>query len=155
MLTVAVFLSIVWQQPAASPKPFKYVMKKFVRSCLQNLTRKQFMQRILQEELDLRCLKRKPTAREQFGIILMLFSYVIGWPAVAFFGFLSVYLKQPRVLIIGGPLTYGTSHVVFLVGMYIAGKDYATVFMKWSLKKACEKLSAGEQQRPADVVKVE
>ncbi len=114
---------------------------------------KQFFQRILREELDLRCLKRKPTAREQFGIFLVLLSYVIGWPTVAFFGFLSLYLKQPLVLIIGGPLTYGTSHVVFLMGMYIAGKDYAMVFMKWSIKKTCEKLSTAGQQLPADAVK--
>ena len=131
------------------------MIKKLVQNCRKKFVEKQFFQRILQEELDLRCLKRKPTAREQFGIVLVLFSYVIGWPAVAFFGFLSLYLKQPLVLIIGGPLTYGTAHVVFLVGMYIVGKDYATLFMKWSIKKACEKLSAGGPQRPADVVKVE
>lgn len=131
------------------------MIKKLVQNCRKNLVQKQFFQRILQEELDLRCLKRKPTAREQFGIALVLFSYVIGWPAVAFFGFLSLYLKQPLVLIIGGPLIYGTAHVVFLVGMYIVGKDYAMIVMKWSIKKACEKLSAGGPQRPADVVKVE
>lgn len=131
------------------------MIKKLVQNCRKNLVQKQFFQRILQEELDLRCLKRKPTAREQFGIVLVLFSYVIGWPAVALFGFLSLYLKQPLVLIIGGPLTYGTAHVVFLVGMYIVGRDYAMLFMKWSIKKACEKLSAGGQQRPADAVKVE
>jgi hypothetical protein len=130
------------------------VIKKLVQDRLKNLVQKRFFQRILQEDLDLRCLKRKPTAREQFGIVLVLFSYVIGWPAVALFGFLSLYLKQPLVLIIGGPLTYGTSHVVFLVGMYIAGKDYATVFMKWSIKKACEKLFAAAQQLPTDAVKV-
>jgi hypothetical protein len=155
VLTVAVFLSIVWHQSAASPKAFKCVMKKLVRSCLKNLARRQFMQRILQEELDLRCLKRKPTAREQFGIVLVLFSYVIGWPAVAFFGFLSLYLKKPLVLIIGGPLTYGIAHGVFLVGMYIAGKDYTMLLMKWSIKKACEKLSAGGPQQPGDAVKIE
>jgi hypothetical protein len=129
------------------------VIKKLVQNCLQNLVQKQFVQRILRKELDLRCLKRKPTAREQFGIFLVLFSYVIGWPAVAFFGFMSLYLRQPLVLIIGGPLTYGISHVVFLVGMYIAGKDYAMVFMKWSIKKACEKLSAAARPLPADAVK--
>ena len=129
-------------------------MKKLVRNGLETLARKPYIQRILREELDLQCLKRKPTGREQFGIFLVLLSYVIGWPAVAFFGFLSLYLKQPLVLIIGGPLTYAASHVVFLVGMYIAGKDYATVFMKWSIKKACEKLFAAAQQLPAGAVKV-
>jgi len=129
------------------------VIKKLVQNCLKNLVQKQFVQRILQEELDLRCLKRRPTAREQFGIFLVLLSYVIGWPAVAFFGFMSLYLRQPLVLIIGGPLTYGISHAVFLVGVYIAGKDYARVFMKWSIKKVCEKLSAAARPLPADAVK--
>ena len=129
------------------------MIKKLVQNCLKNLVQKQFVQRILQEEPDLRRLKRRPTAREQFGIFLVLLSYVIGWPAVAFFGFMSLYLRQPLVLIIGGPLTYGISHLVFLVGMYIAGKDYAMVFMKWSIKKACEKLSAAARPLPADAVK--
>ena len=129
------------------------MIKKLVQNCLKNLVQKQFVQRILQEEPDLRRLKRRPTAREQFGIFLVLLSYVIGWPAVAFFGFMSLYLRQPLVLIIGGPLTYGISHLVFLVGMYIAGKDYAMVFMKWSIKKTCEKLSTAGQQLPADAVK--
>ena len=129
------------------------MIKKLVQNCLKNLVQKQFVQRILQEEPDLRRLKRRPTAREQLGIFLVLLSYVIGWPAVAFFGFMSLYLRQPLVLIIGGPLTYGISHLVFLVGMYIAGKDYAMAFMKWSIKKACEKLSAAARPLPADAVK--
>ena len=131
------------------------MIKKLVQNCLENLVQKQFFQRILQEELDLRCLKRKPTAREQFGIVLVLFSYVIGWPAVAFFGVLAFYLKQPLVLIIGGPLMYGFSHIVFFAGMYVAGKDYTKLFIKWSIKKICEKLAAGAPVLPADAVKAE
>jgi len=132
----------------------KGVIKKLVRSCLEKLARKPAIQRILQEELDLSCLKRRPTPREQFGIFLVVLSYVISWPGVAFFGLLSVYLKQPLVLIIGGPLIYGISHLVFFAGAYIAGKNYTKTFIKWSLKKACEKMSAG-QLLPADAAKVE
>jgi hypothetical protein len=131
------------------------MIKKLVRNGLETLARKPRIQRILQEELDLRCLKRKPTAREQVGIVLVLFSYVIGWPAVAFFGFLAFYLKQPLVLIIGGPLIYGFSHIVFFAGMYVAGKDYTKLFIKWSIKKICAKLAAGAPVLPADAVKAE
>jgi hypothetical protein len=127
-------------------------MKNLVHSCLINLARRQFMQRILQEELDLSCFQRRPTAGEQFGIFLVLLSYVIGWPAVAFFGFLSIYLKQPLVFIIGGPLMYGISHLVFFAGAYCAGKNYTKAFIKWSLKKIYGKISAGEQL-PAEAVK--
>lgn len=131
------------------------MIKKLVRNGLEKLVRKPYIQRILQEELDLRCLKRRPTAREQCGIVLVLFSYVIGWPAVAFFGFLALYLKQPLVLIIGGPLIYGFSHIVFFAGMYIAGKDYTKLFIKWSVKKICKKIAPGAPVLPADAVKAE
>lgn len=130
-------------------------MKKLVRNGLETLARKPYIQRILQEELDLSGLKRRPTAREQFGIVLVLFSYILGWPAVAFFGFLAFYLKQPLVFIIGGPLIYGFSHIVFFAGIYIAGKDYIKLFIKWSIKKICEKLAAGASSLPADAVKAE
>ena len=125
-----------------------------MKEWLKKISGKPFIQRIMLEELDLSCIMRRPTRREQFGILLVLFSYVIGWPAVAFFGFLSVYIKQPLVLVIGGPLIYGISHLVFIAGAYFAGKTYTKTFIKWSLKKACEKIFPdGAHRLPVDVVK--
>lgn len=130
------------------------MVKTLFRDSLGKIARMKTIQRIIQEELDLSCLKRRPTRCEQYGIVLVLFSYVMGWPAVAFFGFLSVYCKQPLVLVIGGPLVYGASHLVFFAGAYLAGKTYTKMFIKWSIKKACEKMFAeGDQKLPADVVK--
>ena len=129
------------------------MVKKFFRDSLERIARMKTIQRIIQEELDLSCLKRRPTRCEQFGIVLVLFSYVMGWPAVAFFGLLSVYCKQPLVLVIGGPLVYGASHLVFFAGAYLAGKTYTKTLIKWSIKKACEKVFAkGDQKLPVDVV---
>ena len=128
------------------------MMNRFCR-LLTSCTEIKFVQQALAADIDLSCINRRPTPKEKFGVFLVLLSYVIGWPAVAFFGFMSLYLRQPLVLIIGGPLTYGISHAVFLVGVYIAGKDYARVFMKWSIKKVCEKLSAAARPLPADAVK--
>lgn len=122
---------------------------------MEKLARRPRIQRILQEELDLRSLKRRPTAREQCGIVLVLLSYVLGWPAVAFFGVLALYFKQPLILLVGGPLIYGFSHVVFFAGMYIAGKEYTKLFIKWFIKKIYEKLAAGTPAPPADAVKAE
>jgi hypothetical protein len=45
--------------------------------------------------------------------------------------------------------------VLFLIGVYVAGKEYALVFIKWSIIKAFEKLSAEGQHQPADVMKIE
>lgn len=130
------------------------MFKTLFRDALEKIARIRTVQRIIQEDLDVSCLKRRPTRREQFGIVLVLFSYVMGWPAVAFFGFLSVYCKQPLVLVIGGPLVYGASHLVFFAGAYLAGKTYTKTLIKWSIKKAFEKMFAeGDQKLPVDVVK--
>lgn len=57
------------------------------------------------------------------GLALILVSYIIGWPAVFFLGFLSVYLNEPAVGLVGGPLIYGFSHLVFLVGVLLVGSE--------------------------------
>ena len=59
--------------------------------------------------------------RIALGLALILVSYIIGWPAVFFLGFLSVYLNEPAVGLVGGPLVYGFSHLVFLAGVFLVG----------------------------------
>ncbi|MCG8334189.1 MAG: hypothetical protein MJE63_06705 [Proteobacteria bacterium] len=69
------------------------------------------------------------------GLIIIGFSYVIGWPMVSALGVLAVYFKEPLLFAIGSPLTYGLSHLVFILGVFIAGKDtviYMNTFLKWS-----------------------
>jgi hypothetical protein len=105
-----------------------------------------FVREALAADIDLSCMNRRPTAKEQAGIFLILLSYVLGWPAVAGFGFLAMYLKESMVLIIGGPAIYIISHFMFIAGIYIAGKEYARVFLQWSLKKFFQKM----QVSPAD-----
>ena len=59
--------------------------------------------------------------RIALGLALILVSYIIGWPAVFLLGFLSVYLNEPAVGLVGGPLVYGFSHLVFLAGVFLVG----------------------------------
>jgi len=87
------------------------------------------------EENDLRIYKKRPTVRVMAGLFLILISYVIGWPAVGVLGAISLYAEKPLILIIGGPLVYGVSHLVFLIGIYLAGRDYALACLK-RVKKA-------------------
>ncbi|MCI5210698.1 MAG: hypothetical protein D3910_18360 [Candidatus Electrothrix sp. ATG2] len=43
-----------------------------------------------------------------FSLFLSLvFSFVLGWPAVALFGFLSLKLHNPWIAAVAGPLVYG------------------------------------------------
>jgi hypothetical protein len=104
------------------------------------LLKKEFIQNLLKEEVDLRCLRKRPAMQVIIGIGLVLFSYILGWPTIALVGTISIYIGEPLILIIGGPAVYGLSHLVFLLGMYLAGKEYATVFFKWFVKVVFEKI---------------
>jgi hypothetical protein len=74
--------------------------------------------------------KKLPPARVMVGLFLILLSYAIGWPAVGLLGAISYYTGRPSYVVVGGPLIYGLSHVVFLIGAYYAGKDYAVLCFK-------------------------
>jgi len=124
------------------------MMNRFCR-LLTSCTEIKFVQQALAADIDLSCINRRPTPKEKFGVFLVLLSYVIGWPAVAGCGFLAMFLREPLVLVIGGPTIYVISHLVFIAGVYIAGRDYARVLLQWSLKKFFEKMLAG----PADKAK--
>jgi len=104
------------------------------------IARTAFARKALDEKADLGLFTAKPSARMLFGIFLIGLSYLIGWPAVALFGVLAVYCKEPLIVIIGGPAVYGLSHLVFIAGMYFAGAQYAYAFLKWATRKALEKV---------------
>jgi hypothetical protein len=89
----------------------------------------------------LHVFREKPAIRVYAGMGLILISYVIGWPAVAILGLLAFHTGEPLTLAIGGPLTYGLSHLVFLVGLYMAGKRYVTALSQWAARKTLARLS--------------
>jgi len=55
-------------------------------------------------------------------MILIAFSYVIGLPAVVALGVIAVKLDEPLIGIIGGPLIYGVSTLIFYY-WYQAGRE--------------------------------
>ena len=69
-----------------------------------------------------------------------LISYVIGWPLITLLGILAVYYEQPALVLLGGPMAYGLSHLVFLLGMYLAGARYSWIFLRWLTRVAMLKL---------------
>jgi hypothetical protein len=99
-----------------------------------------FVRNAIAEKADLTAFKQKPSARILFGVFLIGFSYIIGWPAVGALAALAIYLEEPLVAIIGGPLTYGASHLVFIAGMYLAGAKYSGIFLRWATRVVMEKL---------------
>lgn len=117
---------MAFQTPMKSAMAKKFIETEFVRSAVA-------------DRADLSAFKKRPSLKTIAGIFAIGFSYLIGWPAVGALGTLSIYLREPLIAIIGGPVTYGLSHLVFLLGMYLAGADYTKMFLRWVARVAAEK----------------
>jgi hypothetical protein len=91
---------------------------------------------------DLEALRGKPAPAVILGVALIGLSYIIGWPAVALLGVLAARFERASLLVVGGPLTYGLSHVVFMVGAYFAGNRYAPILLRCATRAAMRRLLA-------------
>lgn len=109
---------------------------------IKRIVETEYVRSAIEERADLSAFKEKPSWRVLLGISLIGFSYIIGWPAISALGTLSIYLNKPWMLAVGGPLLYGLSHLVFLLGMYFAGAQYAKIFFRWATRIIVEKLSS-------------
>jgi peptidoglycan/xylan/chitin deacetylase (PgdA/CDA1 family) len=100
-----------------------------------------YVRRAMEKQVTLDACRTSSSPRFFFGVGLVLFSFVLGWPMVALFGVLSAYSHAPVLLLLGTAF-YGFSHLVFLFGMFLAGPNcikYADVVLSWILRKAVER----------------
>ena len=102
----------------------------------------QFVSTAVVEQADLSAFKKKPSLLIIIGVLTICLSFLMGWPAVAAIGVVSIKMDQPWIAIIGGPLTYGLSHLIFILGMYLSGGKYTTIFLRWLSRVSVEKLQA-------------
>jgi len=107
---------------------------------IKRIAETKYARSAIKDKADLSAFKKKPSIRIILGISAIGFSYIIGWPAISGLGAISIYLNKPLLLAIGGPLLYGLSHLVFLLGMYLAGAEYTKIFLRWATRMAVEKL---------------
>ena len=116
---------------------------------LNRIAQTDFVRTSIEEEADLSAFKGRPTARTVSGLLIMGFSYIIAWPAIAVLGFFSVYFQKPLLVVVGGPVLYGLSHLVFTVGMWLAGSEYAMIFLRWLARVTMERWAdvTGEGQK--------
>jgi hypothetical protein len=85
------------------------------------------------------------------GVFAIGFSFLLGWPAIFALGVLAIKLGIPWIVVVGGPLTYGLSHLVFLLGMYLSGALYSLIFCRWLTRVTMERClawAAPEQSPP-------
>ncbi|MDZ7695581.1 MAG: hypothetical protein U5R49_01180 [Deltaproteobacteria bacterium] len=117
------------------------------RRILNKISQTEFARNAVRDQADLSAFKQRPTPRIILGVSAIIISYIIGWPAVSALGTLAIYFKEPLLAVIGGPVTYGLSHLVFLAGMYLAGAEYTKIFLRWATRVAVEKLNAQGKPR--------
>ena len=104
------------------------------------LLKKPFVANAVARKADLEAFREKPSLRIIFGLLTIGLSFLFGWPAVAGIGVVAAKVHQPWIVVIGGPLIYGFSHLVFIFGMYLCGAKYSMVFLRWLTRKGVEQL---------------
>lgn len=110
-----------------------------IRYIARKVAATEFARSAVAERADLSAFKARPTPRIICGVSAIAFSYVIGWPLISVCGTLAVYFREPLILGIGGPVAYGGSHLMFLLGMYLAGAEFSMIFFRWATRMAVER----------------
>ena len=108
-------------------------------SIARRLARTKFGQKSLTQSDGIGILKEKPTARVYGGMALMALSYLAGLPTLAFLSYLSVKMSKAMIIAVGGPVVFGLGHIMFGVGVYLAGKNYAMKALLWATRRFLEK----------------
>ena len=64
----------------------------------------------------------------------------MAWPLISVLGIAAVHYGNAAIVVVGGPVAYGLSHLMFLLGMYLAGARYSWIFLRWLTRVAMHKL---------------
>jgi hypothetical protein len=107
-------------------------------SMARRLARTKFGRKALTQPDGLGILKQKPTTRVYGGLALMALSFS-SLPALAFLSYLSVKMSKPMIIAVGGPVVFILVHIMFGVGVYLAGQNYAMEALLWATKRFLEK----------------
>lgn len=116
------------------------ILQTPIKKMLLYVSGRRFVRSAIADKADLSAFNGPPSLKVVVGIGAILFSYVIGWPAVTLLGGVAVYFEEPLIAAVGGPLVYALSHLVFLLGMYLAGAEYTWIFLRWATRAAMLKL---------------
>ncbi len=99
-----------------------------------------FVREAIADKADLSAFRGKPSLKVIAGVLTIAFSFVLGWPMVTLMGILSLHTGNPWFALIGGPIFYGLSHLVFMVGMVLSGAEYSLIFFRWLTRITMESL---------------
>lgn len=104
------------------------------------LSRIRFVRSAIVDRADLSAFRQRPDLKVISGVSAIVLSYVIGWPLISLLGIAAAYYGNVAIVAVGGPVAYGLSHLVFMLGMYLAGAKYSHVFMRWAVARGTIRL---------------
>ncbi len=110
-----------------------------LRSFARRLALTKFGQKSRTKPDGLSILKQKPDTRVYVGLVLLAMIFLIGLPALAFLTYLSVKLSKPMTIAVGGPVVILLVHIMFGLGFYLAGLNYAANVLQWATKRFLQK----------------
>ena len=110
-----------------------------LKSLASKMAQTKFGQKSLSNPDGLFVLKRQPGKRVYVGLVLIAMSFLLGLPALAFLSYLSVKLSRPMIIAVGGPAVIVLVHIVFGLGVYLAGQNYASKVLQWVTKRFLQK----------------
>ena len=110
-----------------------------LRPFARRLAQTKFGQKSLTKPDGQPIFKRQPGTRVYVGLVLMAMSYLTGLPALAFLSYLALKLSKPVTIAVGGPVVFLFVHIMFGVGVYLAGQNYALEVLQWATKRFIKK----------------
>ena len=111
-----------------------------IKMIVRRLSRTAFVSAALAERADLSAFRRRPDLKVITGVTAIAVSYVIGWPLIGLLGIAAVHYGNAAIVAVGGPVAYGLSHLVFLLGMVLAGARYSRIFLRWAVSRTMLRL---------------
>ena len=113
-----------------------------LRSFAHKLAQTRFGQKSLAQPAGLSILRQQPGKRVYVGLVLMAMSFLTGLPGLAFLSYLSVKLSKPMIIAVGGPVVIILVHIMFGVGVCLAGQNYAVKLLHWATKRFLQKYAS-------------
>ncbi|MCF8036745.1 MAG: hypothetical protein K9K62_07725 [Desulfobacteraceae bacterium] len=104
------------------------------RFLAKQLVKTGFARRAVRECADLRIFRQKPSGRVLAGLISIAVSYVACWPVISGLGVFAIYIGQPLLIVIGGPVIWTATHFLCMFGMYLAGADHSKALIKYLVR---------------------
>lgn len=86
----------------------------------------------------------RPDRRFRWGVALLALGLLTGWPLVAALGGLALWSGRAWIILVGGPVAYAISWLIYGAGLLLAGLAARRILASWylwALRRLVERLS--------------